>query len=132
MSEQHLASRDRSTQEVIQIDAAGNPVGGSASPVITQEKGATTGTVTRVASAATDTIILAADVRRRFAIVTNESTAILSLLIAAGTASATNYTITLGPTAAGVNSSATITNYTGIIKGVWASANGAAQISEYI
>lgn len=131
MSEQHLASRDRSTQEVIQIDASGNLVGGSASPVITQEKGATTGTVSRVVSAAADTVILAANANRRFAIITNESTAILSLLIAAGTASATNYTITLGPAAAGVNSSATITNYTGIIKGVWASANGAAQVSEY-
>lgn len=131
MSEQRLASRDRTTQEFIQIDASGNLAGGASSPFITQEKGATTGTVSRVVAAATDTTILAANANRRFAIVTNESTAVLSLLIAAGTASATNYTITLGPTATGVNSSATITNYTGIIKGIWASANGAAQVSEY-
>lgn len=96
--------------------------------------GPATGTVTSVNDAAADTTILAANGQRKGATVYNDSTSILYLLVAAGTASTTNFSIKMGPGDiyelprwAGNGC------YTGIIKGIWsADASGAALITEYV
>lgn len=94
--------------------------------------GPLTGTVSSVNDAATSTTILAANDNRKGATVFNDSTSSLYLLVAAGTASATNYTVLLQPNdyyelpvqAHGV--------YRGIISGIWsANASGAARVTEF-
>jgi hypothetical protein len=87
-----------------------------------------TGTATSVASTVTtNTTILAANAARFGASIYNESTAVLFLLLGAGTESATVYTLQM---AAG-SYYETPFGFTGIIKGHWASANGSARIVEY-
>jgi len=87
-----------------------------------------TGTRTDVASATADTVILAANANRKGAVIFNDSTAILRLLLAAGTASATNRTVDL---AAGANIVLNPGDYTGIIKGIWSAVNGNARVTEF-
>ena len=107
---------------VIQGVAGGTPL-----PVDTGAGGSATGSTTSVASSATDVTILALNSTRLGAAVFNDSTAILYLLVAAGTSSTTNYTVQLPPNAyyevpAG---------YVGVLKGLWASAVGSARCTEW-
>jgi hypothetical protein len=85
-----------------------------------------TGTQSSVSGAASDTTILAANTSRRGATVYNDSTAILYILLANATSSATVFTVKV---AAGGYYEAPY-GYTGIIKGIWASATGSARVTE--
>lgn len=96
----------------------------------TDQAAPATGAQTSVASSASDGTILASNVSRKGATIFNDSTALLYLLFASGTSSATNYSVqvpagtqyTLDLFKGGV--------YTGVIKGIWASANGNARVTE--
>lgn len=88
---------------------------------------ASVGTTSNVTSIATDATILAANSSRLGAALTNDSTAILYLLVASGTSSTTNYTVKLSP---GAYYEVPI-NYVGIIKGIWSAVNGAARVTEW-
>ena len=90
---------------------------------------AATGTITSVASANTDTTILASNTGRKGATIFNDSTALLYLALSNTTSSATVYSVQIPaggyyelPNAGAV--------YTGVIKGIWASANGNARVTE--
>lgn len=94
--------------------------------------GPTTGTASSVNDTDTATTILAANADRKGATVFNDSTANLYLLLAAGTASATNFTVILE--AADYYELPVVQGgvYTGIIGGVWASnSTGAARVTEF-
>ena len=86
-----------------------------------------TGTASSVASSATDVTILAANTARYGASVFNDSSAILYLLVGAGTSSATNHTVQVAPGAY----YEVPYGYTGILKGLWASATGSARVTEW-
>lgn len=131
MSTQNLASRQVPTSEFILIDPSnGNPVGGASQPLQTAEAKATAAAKTSVTSAAASTSLIAANANRKMLIITNESTAVLYIDLSGGTASATSYSVVLGPTATSVSPSFTISNFTGAVTGFWASANGFARITE--
>lgn len=85
-----------------------------------------TGTQTSVASSATDTTILASNASRKGAMVFNDSTAVLYLLLASGTSSTSNYSVQVA--ASGFFE--VPFGYTGVIKGLWASATGNARVTE--
>lgn len=85
-----------------------------------------TGTQTSVASANTDTTLVAANNGRKGLFIYNDSTAVLYLLIAAGTSSSTNMTF---PVPAGFLYVLDF-DYKGIVKGIWASVNGSARCTE--
>lgn len=86
-----------------------------------------TGTNTSVASAIVDTAILAANVSRRGATITNDSAASqLRLLLGTTPASATNYTVKLGPD----DYYEVPFGYTGEIRGIWSVAVGNARVTE--
>lgn len=91
--------------------------------------GPTTGTLTTVTSAATNTTILASNAARKGAMIYNASTAILYLLMATGTSSATVYSLQI---AAGGTISIRPGEYSGVITGTWATANGSAQVTEFV
>lgn len=86
-----------------------------------------TGTLSNVNDASSDTEILASNGNRKGAMFFNDSTEILYLALAAGTSSATAFSVKLDPGAfyelplceGGV--------YSGIVKGIWA-ANGAGAV----
>lgn len=93
---------------------------------------ASTGTQSSVNDTNADATILAANTSRKGATIFNDSTSILYLLLASGTASATNFSVRvkasgfyeLPPMQGGV--------YTGVIKGIWsADASGAARVTEF-
>lgn len=88
-----------------------------------------TGAQTSVASSASDVTILAANAARKGAMIYNDSTAILYVLLASGTSSTSNYSIQLP--ANGGSITLNPGEYTGIIKGIWASANGNARVTEF-
>ncbi len=88
-----------------------------------------TGTITRVTSAAVDTLILANNDMRQGATIFNESTAVLYLALSKVVASTTNYSVQV---AAGNSFILDDGDYTGEIRGIWASANGAAQVTEFV
>lgn len=90
---------------------------------------ATAGATTSVASSATPVPIKAANTARRGIVISNDSTAILYVLLGAGTVSSSFYTYAIAAKAT-VAPSLNITGYKGIITGVWASANGAALVTE--
>lgn len=103
------------------VDASGNQL----TTFGTSKSG--TGTESNVASSASDVTILAANSNRLGASVFNDSTAILYLLNANATSSATNYSTQIQP-----NGYYEVPfNYTGVLKGIWASANGNARVMEY-
>lgn len=87
------------------------------------------GTQTSVASSASDATILAANVARKGAIIYNDSTAILYILLAVGTSSTSNYSMQIP--ANGGSFTLNPGEYTGVIKGLWASANGNARVTEF-
>ncbi|HEU5316764.1 MAG TPA: hypothetical protein VFX49_11680 [Chloroflexota bacterium] len=103
-------------------------LGTSAGAISTATAPAATGTRSDVADANADTLILAANAARRGATVYNDSTATLYLLVAAGAASATNFTVRL-------TSQAYFEvpfGYTGAIRGFWdADTAGSARVTEY-
>ena len=87
-----------------------------------------TGTQSNVADVATDTTILAANSARMGASVTNDSAAILYLLLANATSSATVYTARVKP----YGYYEVPVGYTGVRKGIWASdAGGNAEVTEW-
>jgi len=96
----------------------GNPAGDGAVNTATQSS---------VASSATDVTILAANTRRYGASVYNDSSAVLYLLLGAGTSSATVHTLQVAPGAY----FEVPYGFTGILKGLWASATGSARVTEF-
>ncbi len=99
--------------------------------VTTKETRSSTGTPANVASSNTSVTVLAANANRLGATVTNDSTAILYLLLATSAASTSNYTVQLaGSTTGGVAYYEVPFNYTGQLTGIWASANGNARVTE--
>jgi hypothetical protein len=83
-------------------------------------------TLSNVASSATSTALLASNASRKGAMVFNDSTQNLFLKFGA-TASATSYTVKIGP--AGYYEFPSPV-YTGAVDGIWAAANGAARVTE--
>lgn len=100
--------------------------GGAAIQVTTGGGAATTATRTNVAGSASSTTILAANTAREGATVYNDSTAILFLELGSAAASATNYTIQIGPQ----GYYEVPFGYTGQLTGIWAAANGNARVTE--
>lgn len=99
-------------------------------PVSSTPATSTSGAVTNVNDTATSTTLLAANTARKGVIITNTSSAILYVRLAAGTASATMFTYRLPQNATQeVNYP-----YTGIITGVWATDpnDGVAVVTELI
>lgn len=82
--------------------------------------------VSNVTSSATSVQLLAVNSNRHFVSVYNESTAILYIKFGT-TASATSYTVPVGPNGFWEAPGAV---YTGEIDGIWTSANGFARITE--
>lgn len=103
---------------VVLVDGAGAPAAGSTA--------AATGTTTSVASSATAVTLKAANTNRLGLTVYNDSTAVLYVLLGAGTASASVYTVQM---AAGAYYEVPF-RFTGIVTGLWASVNGNARITE--
>jgi len=89
--------------------------------------GGSTGTVTSVASAITDTTILAANANRKGATIYNNSTSILYIALANVDATL-SWSVILFP---GGILSVSNNDYTGAIKGVWATVDGTAQVTEF-
>lgn len=85
------------------------------------------GTQTSVASSASSVQILAANEDRNGFSLYNDSSAILYLLLASGTASSSANTLQV---AAGAYFEAPY-NYLGEVNGVWASADGSARVTEF-
>lgn len=87
-----------------------------------------TGAVTNVNDTATSTTLIAANSARRGLIITNTSSAVLYVRVAAGTASATMFTYRLPQNA----TQEIMYSYTGIVTGVWATDpnDGVAVITE--
>jgi len=92
---------------------------------------ATTSTRTSVAGAASDTLLLAANVDRKGATITNDSSAMLYVALGTAAATTSDYTVTL------VGSSGAPFAYYEVpfawadeIRGIWASATGHARITE--
>jgi hypothetical protein len=88
--------------------------------------GPSVATQTSVASSASSVTILAANLNRQGAMVYNDSTAILYLLLGVGTASTTNYSVQL----ASQGFFETPFSFNGQLTGIWASANGSARVTE--
>lgn len=115
-----------------QVDATGTALGTAGNPLVVSATsggagGAATGTVTSVSSSAASSAILAANTARKGATITNTDANTLRVLLSAGTASATNYTV---PIASGGYYEVPY-GYTGQIVGIWdADGTGAALVTE--
>lgn len=97
---------------------------------------ANSATVTPVTSSATSVTLLAANSGRHAdrdggpsAVIANDSTAILYVLLGGGTASSTNYSYQLDAKST-VPAVLEVWSYRGAISGIWASANGSALVTE--
>ena len=90
---------------------------------------AATGTQTSVASSASDGTILASNTSRKGAIIYNDSTQTLFLLLASGTSSSSNYSVQIPSNGFFELPGPAI--YSGVIKGIWAAANGNARVTEF-
>lgn len=99
----------------------------TAGALLCKEMRAGTGTTSNVSGSASSGTILASNSNRLGAAIYNDSTAVLYLLLASGTASTTNYTVQLAPQFY----YEVPFSYTGIIVGIWAAANGAARVTEF-
>ncbi len=98
--------------------------------VTTKETKSATNTTATVAGSATVVTLIASNANRLGATITNESAAVLYLKLGAS-ASLTDYTCTLAPTASSVNAYYEVPfGFTGIITGIWASATGNARVGE--
>lgn len=111
---------------VIEVNSAGT---GNTPPAASNT---TTGTVTSVPDAASNTPILAANTARKGATFYNDSTELCYLLVGSGTPSATVFTV---PLLAGGFYELPIWPagvYTGAVRGIWANdASGSMRITEY-
>lgn len=110
-------------------DAAGNERGANVTAsgaLVVKDDRSATGTQSNVAASASDVTVLASNANRLGATVFNDSTAILYLLLANATSSATVHTHQVG---AGGYYEVPF-GYTGVIKGIWASATGSARVTE--
>ena len=87
---------------------------------------ATSSAASNVASSASSVTILAANAARRGATVFNDSTAVLYLLMGAGTASTSNYSLQM----AALTYFEAPFGFTGQLTGIWAAANGNARLTE--
>lgn len=85
-----------------------------------------TGTTSSVAGSASPVTILVANTARMGATVFNDSASLLYLLLGAGTASATVFTVQMQPYAY----YEVPFNFNGILTGLWVSATGSARITE--
>jgi len=83
-------------------------------------------TVTSVASSASSVTLIAANPNRNRLIITNQSTAILYVLLGGGTATATTAHSWQMP----ANTNWDVGSFRGLVTGIWASANGSAQMTE--
>ena len=99
---------------------------------VTRPQGASGANQSNVASAITDTLLLAANPARMGGTISNESTSVLYISLGIAAASATNYWKAVGPTATVASSVELPTGYTGQVRGIWVSANGFARITELI
>lgn len=86
-----------------------------------------TGTRSDVAASIASVQILAANAGRKGAIIFNDGANNLSLLFAAGVASAANRSLVLAP---GANVTLNNWDYTGVINGIWDVAAGTARVTE--
>lgn len=87
---------------------------------------ASTSTATSITSAASTTVILAANTARKRYSIFNDSTAVMYVLENSGTVSATNYSYQIA--AGGYFNT---TEWQGAVNAIWASVNGAARVTEY-
>lgn|SRR5574341_381631 len=91
-----------------------------------------TGALTTVNDTAASATILAANNARKGATIWNDSTSVLYLLLASGTASATNSSVKLNANDIYELPVCTGGVYRGVINGIWsADAAGAARITEF-
>jgi hypothetical protein len=124
------------TDEHRQVVVVGDPTTAAEVAAVTAANGvdvdvtrlpkSATATLANVASSATNVTLQASNAARVGWTIYNDSTQVLYLKFGA-TASATSYTVQLGPGA--FYEMPTIV-YTGIIDGIWASANGNARVTE--
>ena len=105
----------------------------SASLSVTQAFAATS-TLANVASSATSVTLLAANNNRKTAIIINDSTSDLYVVLNASAASTTNYSLFLVAKVGNIPSSLILKgdDYSGEIRGIWSSANGFARITEVV
>ena len=95
---------------------------------------AATSTLANVASSATSVSLLAANNNRKTAIIINDSTSDLYVVLNASAASTTNYSLFLAAKVGNTPSFLAINgdDYSGEIRGIWSSANGFARITEIV
>lgn len=98
------------------------------STISTTEVRTAAGTVTSVASSATDVTILAGNGGRKGAIIFNDSTQNLYILLSSVTSSVTVFTDIIPP----FTGYEVPFNFTGLIKGFWFSANGFARVTQFL
>lgn len=103
--------------------------GSNDAPMSAIAYGGSGATATNIPSAASDALLKAANASRVGLVISNDSTAILYVLLGTGVASATNYTYAL-PAKGTVAVSQVISGYTGMVRGIWGSANGFAMVTE--
>ena len=84
--------------------------------------------VARVSASTSSTTLLAANANRRRVIIYNESASATLRIKLGATASATSYSLLLGP--GDTYESPTDWVYTGVVDGIWSAASGAAQVTE--
>lgn len=87
-----------------------------------------TGTQSSVAASATSVLILAKNTGRQGALIYNDSTQVLYLLLANDTASTSNFSVKVSPDDTFVLDER---DYTGAVYGVWAAAAGNARVTEF-
>lgn len=114
-------------------DTLGVPTGNSdprASQLVQFVKPAT-GTVTSVAGSASSVTLLAANTARKGATITNDSSALLYVKLAASAASTSAYTVVLAGAASAPFAYFEVPfGYSGEIRGIWASATGNGRVTE--
>lgn len=94
--------------------------------VVVEPENAPTASQASVASSAASVTLRAASAARKGLAIYNDSTAQLFLLLGAGPASATAFTIEMDPS----SYYEVPFNYTGIVTGVWSAVDGAARVTE--
>ena len=123
---QGVSNADGSTPLTPYVDSTTNRLLTNATVTGTvSQKQPSTPTVTTVGDATSSTQLLASNANRIEAEFINNSSAVLYILKGSGTASSSNYTVSLN------QGDYYITNYTGQINGIWASdAGGSVLITE--
>lgn len=120
----------RHAQGMVICDQNGVVIGtlgsGAGLALATRRPAASAANVANVAAATASTVIVASNANRRGLLVFNDSTANLYLKYGTG-ASATSFTVPLGP---GGFFEMPEPTFTGAIEGAWSAANGAARVTE--